>query len=103
MAFKYEPGQILVDGGHSIHVTFFRVEGRTAAYVTTVELEEEFTPDAGQHAGFTKGTCLPGDRVSFGCQLGPRRNRIRVDADGNEYGGPSNTVWDGSPVPYSNC
>jgi hypothetical protein len=103
MPFKYEQGQILVEGGGYEYVTFYRIEGRTSAYVTTVELEDAFTPDADQRPGFTKGSYLPTDRIHMRSQLGPRRHRISIDENGNEYTKPPNKVWDGAPVPYSNC
>ena len=97
-AFKYEPGQILVHGGHYGHVTFFRVERRTAAYVATVALEKDFIPAADRREGFWDGTWRPTDQIHFQSQRGPKRWRIKVDGDGNEFGAPANTVWDGIPV-----
>lgn len=102
MAFNYEPGQILVEVRGDSPPDFYRVVSRTAAYVATVGLETDFTPAADQRHGFTKGTYLPTDQVRIHWRLRPKRNRIDVDDAGNEYGGPSNKVWDGSPVPYSN-
>ncbi|MCP9784148.1 hypothetical protein KBY83_12640 [Cyanobium sp. WKJ7-Wakatipu] len=98
-AFKYEPGQILVEGGRRHeHVNFFRVESRTAAYVATVELEKDFTPSADRRDGFWDGTWLPTDQIHFRSRLGPQRHRITTDAAGNECATPSSTVWDGAPV-----
>jgi hypothetical protein len=103
VTFKYEPGQILVEGGRHYAPHFYRVVSRTAAYVATVRLEKEFTPAADQRPGFTAGSYLPTDQVHINWRLGPKRNRIKVDDAGNEFGAPAYTLWDGAPVPYSNC
>lgn len=95
-AFTYEPGQILVEGGRGFeHVTFYRVESRTAAYVTTVELEKDFIPAAERREGFWDGTWLPTDQIRIRSR---QRHRITTDAAGNECAKPSITVWDGAPV-----
>jgi len=102
MTFKYEPGQILVEGGGYDFVHFHRVESRTKCFIATVELEGEFSPDADQRAGFMKGTYLPTDQLHISSRRGARRRRITFNEDGSEYAEPSRKVWDGAPVPYYN-